>query len=274
MKINELSQLTGINAETIRSWRNKGLLHPVQLDNGYYDYGTEDYVSLLYVKKMRSISLSSTDIEYIINSGTTDQQLAALDRETSTIADEIADLQEQLRFLEFEKRHIKESFSTSEANVLKFQSIDDKFDFYNLLADRPLLSMDARMSLYRMSTPTLYISREVLNGNCSDRLIPLEVGVGTYRYILDQNHIPIPSHARKVPNGICLSEVVRLSTLTEINLIQLKPMMDYAKKLKMPFISGTTGYLIRIHMEDGVPVYWFRIRACIEENTTVDYGAR
>lgn len=274
MKINELSQLTGINAETIRSWRVKGLLHPTRLENGYYDYGSEDYVSLLYVRKMRSISLSASDIECIINTGSTEQQLSALDRETRNIEGEIADLQEQLRFLEFERRHIKESFSTGESNVLKFQSIDDKFDFYDLLQNRKALSMKARTSLYRMSTPTLFISKEVLNGDCTDRIIPLEVGVGTYRYILNQNQIPIPSHARKVPNGICLSEVVMLKDLKKINVLQLKPMMDYAKKLHKPFVSGTTGYLIRIHMDAEVPVYCFRIRACIEENDTVDQGAR
>ena len=38
MKINELAKISHVKAETIRMYRNKGLLVPRQNENGYYEY--------------------------------------------------------------------------------------------------------------------------------------------------------------------------------------------------------------------------------------------
>jgi DNA-binding transcriptional MerR regulator len=274
MQINELARITGINAETIRSYRNKGLLHPTRMDNGYYDYGTGDYVSLLYIRKLRSFSLSTSSIEQITGTSSMEEQLEVFNKETRILKDQISDLQSQLRFLEFERRHIKESQGIMKNHVSKLQSIDDKIDFYELSDDVQTLPSSAESKLYRMTTPSLFISKEILNGPCTDKMIPLKTGIGTYRYILNQNHFEIPDNAVVVPNGICLSMIVRLTTLNELNLLQLKPMMDYAKQLKKPFISDTTAYLVRMQLEDKKPVYDFRIRACIEANQKQDHGAR
>ena len=43
MKIRELSKLSFVNPETIRVYRNKGMLRPQRdIQNGYYDYSIED----------------------------------------------------------------------------------------------------------------------------------------------------------------------------------------------------------------------------------------
>ena len=66
--------------------------------------------------------------------------------------------------------------------------------------------------------------------------------------------------------GIHAGQMIKVDDLTQINLLQLKPMMDYAKKTGKPFLSDTTGYLMHIENEDGRLVCHFRIRACIEAN--------
>ena len=73
MHINELSKISGIHVETIRSYRMKGLLHPAKLDNGYYDYSLSDYVDLTYIRKLRNFSLSIDDIEGTFNSSIENQ---------------------------------------------------------------------------------------------------------------------------------------------------------------------------------------------------------
>ena len=63
MKINELSKITFIHPETIRMYRNMGLLHPKKLENGYYDYSTQDFVSLVYLRKLRVYNFSIEEIQ-------------------------------------------------------------------------------------------------------------------------------------------------------------------------------------------------------------------
>lgn len=267
MKINELARISGVKAETIRSYRLKGFLHPVRADNGYYDYSMADYVSLVYLRKMRSYSFSLEAIDTLYRSDDADALLALLDQKSASIHQEIADLQSRLRFLEFERRHIKESVSVDNAVVLQFQSIDDKIDFYDF-AHPDLINM------YRRTTPTLCIRKEILNGPISDRKVNMQAGLGTYRYLLKEHHLPVPKPHVVVPNGICLSQMLVTSDLTTISVRQLEPIMRYAKKNGHVFISDTTGYLMRIVLQNQTPVFYFRIRACIEPNDIIDQGVK
>lgn len=259
MKINELSHITGVNPETIRSYRLKGFLHPAQLPNGYYDYSIADYVSLFYLRKMRSYNFSLDAIDALYRSDDAHALLSLLDQKADALKREIADLENRLRFLEFEHRHIEESVSVDDPVVLQFQSIDDKIDFYDF-------SHHDLTNMYRSTTPTLRIRKEILNGPLSSRMIPMQAGLGTYRYLLKEQHLSIPTPHVVVPNGICLSQILVTSDLTMISLQKLAPIMRYAKKNGHVFMSDTTGYLMRIVLQNNTPLFYFRIRACIEPN--------
>lgn len=57
MKIHELAHLSGVNPETIRMYRQKGLLHPARLANGYFDYSACNLYELMFVRKLRGANL-------------------------------------------------------------------------------------------------------------------------------------------------------------------------------------------------------------------------
>ena len=51
MKTNTLSNLSGVNAETIRKYRDRSLLRPAcNPENGYYEYSQADFLNLLYIR--------------------------------------------------------------------------------------------------------------------------------------------------------------------------------------------------------------------------------
>ena len=109
-----------------------------------------------------------------------------------------------------------------------------------------------------------------MNGDVEDRIIPIEAGIGTYRYMIQRRHLQIPPDAVAVPNGLCISQIVSLHSCEKMNILQIAPMIEYAKEIGKPFISDTTGYLARIRHDDQGTVFDFRIRACIEENEVRD----
>lgn len=270
MKIHDLSILSGINAETIRSYRNRGLLQPHRLENGYYDYSIADYVNLVYIRKLRGLSIPLDDISSLFFSADHNDLLKTIEREQQILLEQIMRLEEERRYLELERIHFMETRNASEINVQVMQSIDDKIDVYD---DIPaIISQPASSSVsYYMTTPSLFIPKEILNGKCEDRMIPVRVGVGTYRYVLRENNMTIPENHVLVPNGVHVGQIVSLNSFDSINLLQLKPMMDYAAKNNTPFISDTTGYLMNIERHGDTATYHFRIRACIEKNDIVTH---
>lgn len=263
MKIKELSDSTGVNPETIRMYRNMQFLHPVRLENGYYEYTQNDYVSLIYLRKLRELSLSLEEATTFEHTTSHNSLIDMLDEKDKEITKKIDDLYELRHYLSLEKRHILDTVTYETGKAWVMQSVDVKIDMYE-----PFPLPDE--SFYLITTPTIFISKDVLNGEIKDETIPLKTGIGTYRYLMKKKHLPIPENAVIIPNGINIAEIVSLSTLEEISLQDLSPMIRHAKMLNRPFVSDATGYLLRIHHENGNRKYDFRIRACISINDIVD----
>lgn len=269
MKINELSRLTHIHPETIRMYRQKGFLHPEKLPNGYYEYSTEDYVSLIYLRKLREYDLSLEEADAFEHSVSRNRMVRLLDEKEASLSRMIDDMKMRRHFLRLEKRHIRESFDMPSSQVSVMQSIDEKIDCYDMDFLRSVPGAETT-SFYLTSTPTLRIPKEILNGPVSNQVIPIQTGIGSYLYMLKKRKIEIPENAVRIPNGVCISQMISLSDLSSAPISLFAPMMDHARKLKKPFLSDTTAYLCRIHHKNGRRIYDFRVRACISVNEIVD----
>ena len=266
MKIKELADITGINPETIRMYRNIHFLHPRKLPNGYYEYTTDDYVSLIYLRKLRELNLTLEEADTFEHATSHDTLIDMLNEKDAEIIKKIDDLKELRHYLSLEKQHIHDTCAYETGKAYVMQSVDEKIDMYE-----PFPLPDA--AFYLITTPTIFISKDVLNGEVCDKTIPLKTGIGAYRYLLKEKNLPIPPNSITIPNGICIAIIVSLSSLDEISLLDIAPMIEHAKKLKKPFVSDATGYLMRIHHKNGNRIYDFRIRACISINDIVDPDA-
>ena len=86
MKIHELAHLSGVNPETIRMYRQKGLLHPARLANGYFDYSACNLYELMFVRKLRGANLG---LETIASFYAEDGQAGAAEGKEGLAADRI-----------------------------------------------------------------------------------------------------------------------------------------------------------------------------------------
>lgn len=67
MKINELSQKSGVHLETIRYYEKIGLLNaPKRLPNGYRDYDTNALKQLRFIKHCRHLGLPLEEIKALL----------------------------------------------------------------------------------------------------------------------------------------------------------------------------------------------------------------
>ena len=67
MKIGELSQVTGVDVETIRYYEKSGLLSaPARQANGYRAYGQPQLEQLAFVRHCRSLDISLADVRRLL----------------------------------------------------------------------------------------------------------------------------------------------------------------------------------------------------------------
>ena len=269
MKINELSKLTSINTETIRMYRNLGFLHPEKLENGYYDYSMQDYASIIHLKKLRAFDFSLQDIHESEHLDSLEEYLSRFKKVEIELHKEIESIQKKIDFIHFEMEHVLSTMSTYDANVSLNQSVDTKIDIYPPFETNQLVDPTTYSNYFLYTTTPIFISKDILNGDIKDEIIETNVGIGTYLSIYQKMHVEIPDNAITIPNGLCITQIVYMKDLTHINILDIAPMMNYAKKLNKKFISDTTGYLVGVTYEDKDPVYIMRIRACIETNDVV-----
>lgn len=269
MKINELSKLTAINTETIRMYRNLGFLHPEKLENGYYDYSMQDYASIIHLKKLRAFDFSLQDIHESEHLDSLEKYLSRFKKVEIELHKEIESIQKKIDFIHFEMEHILSTISTYDANVSLNQSVDTKIDIYPPFKKNQLVDPTTYSNYFLYTTTPIFISKDILNGDIKDEIIETNVGIGTYLSIYQKMHVEIPDNAITIPNGLCITQIVYMKDLTHINILDIAPMINYAKKLNKKFISDTTGYLVGVTYEDKDPVYIMRIRACIETNDVV-----
>ena len=265
MHVKELADITGVNIETIRSYRKAGYLNPIQRSNGYYDYDMESLITLLWIRKLRGYTMSMDQIHQYFYSADPEELLEILSDRRKYILDEIAARELSVRFIDLETRHIKETMSNNLSGAEMMQSIDDKIDIYSL-KNRSERFQQLQFSM----TPTLRIPQKILNGPITDETIPVQIGLGTYQYILDEHDFKRPDDAVIVPNGLNITQVIILNDFRELSIRDLEPMMTYAKVNKLRFLSDTTGYLMRIEMKHNKTYFHFRIRSCVQKNAIKD----
>lgn len=189
-----------------------------------------------------------------------------LEREEADIQLRINALQQQLANIRVEKEHfIRFDVESEGALAQEFDAIDERYDFYNLVSFQHANKNANWDQIYSCCTLSLCISKEILNGDVPTDTVPLQVGIGTYRHLLEQNKINIPADAYYLPNGHCVSQLIIIDNLDAISIDYLKPMMDYAKEHHYRFTTNTTSYIVAVRNEGDKTFYYFRIRALVEK---------
>lgn len=263
MKVHELSALTGVNIETIRKYRNQGMLFPTRLPNGYYDYSTQDLIYLLYIRKLRGSGLSLDAIAYTYSNDSRKQIYEALRKEAEELSAQIARMHERLEMLELTLMHFDVSIH-NEAAVAEY--VVDQ-DSYVIPLDTAIAVPEARQWLYRvevMAQNILIDMAALQNGPLPER-VPYINSIGTYSSLLRANRIPIPDCAVRIPAGTYLTLWLEPDGPDTIDSRQLKPLLDYAAAHGYRFTGLCTGFVFRIQRDKKTNGFVYRFRAQVEK---------
>ncbi len=200
MKINELARLTGLNAETIRKYRDRGLLKPkCKPENGYYDYSNADFLNLLYIRKLRGAHLSLDTIEATYAGGDAQTLLEGYRATVETLDEQIRLLLRRKSMLMLTYRHYERE-AAGQGEVRLIESFGDKIDSYFVGREMdPLLKLWVKnVDLF---TRVLGIERRWFEEAALPERVPVHIGIGTYGEVLAENDFPVPEKHRLFPKG-------------------------------------------------------------------------
>lgn len=106
-KIGDLEKLFGINAQTIRFYESKGFLKPQKNEEtGYRYYSNWEINFLLDVIQLKQYGFPLNQIHDILNAEKPEKAFASFEQQETAIAENIAELQEQLESIHRQKNLI------------------------------------------------------------------------------------------------------------------------------------------------------------------------
>ncbi len=255
--ITEFSKFTGVNKETIRFYREAGLLNPEQdPKNNYFYYTMSDAISLFFLRKQRNIDipLSTIKDEYTMRSFNYEWITERLDNAIK----EREHLDRQIRWLTNAKMYYDTTFKNI-TEVIEEDFAATKFDFsLSENASKITHDLDAFSSSLCISKKDLLSDEDV---------VPIENNLGILEHSVDMiEDFVLPKNHLVFPAGTYISLIVEIDDFEKINRSKLQPLLDYAQAHHYTIVSGTTSSLLQIHRNRyNCLKFYYRIRVRIEK---------
>jgi len=262
VKVNELAELTGVGIETIRKYRNEGLLFPEKRPNGYYEYGSDDLVRLLYIRKLRGSGLSLASIRYSCEYDDREAIYDTMRRESDELAARIAELTMRRRILEMTLQHF--DACKAEDNAVSEWQVSVDSCCIPLAATQT--DEDARqwLSHVELTAQNMILDTAALQEGALPDKLPYTYGLASYVPVLNFHRIPIPADAVLIPAGRYLALWLSPEEPGWISARQLQPLLDYAAARGYRFTGRNSGFIYRIQRENGQDRFCYRFRAQVE----------
>ena len=262
MTIHEVARCTHIKAETIRSYRMKGLIHPTLCPNGYYSYSEEDVLSLLLVRKLRGIGLPLETIAYTMSHNDTSGHIARTRKELEKLDVQIEKLQKHRQMLALSIPML-ESFRQTQAGPSVETFREERIDCYDFASlEDPILQ--SWMDHIELFTQTVLISREYFTCDPVPDVIPVRTGLGTFAGVYRDNGLTLPEKAVRCPPGQYVTANIVLDDLYQMDGQQLRPISEFIRNNGYRVLSDTTAFLLRVAHDEGKTKFYYRIRLQIE----------
>ena len=262
MKIRKLAESTGLSIETIRKYRERGLLRPsCNPENGYYEYSNADVLNLLYIRKLRGAHLSLDAIEKTYTSDDTHVLLESYQEAIESLEDQLRILKRREMMLRLTVRHYeRDVFPGNEIRLI--DSFGVKYDSYFERNPDPVQMHWVRnIDLF---TLVLCIEKQYFLMDILPEKIPIRLGIGTYQEVIQEEALPLPASVSVFPQGRYASFFLTVTDLESIDGKALFPVRDYLRKNNLMAAGDTTAYLYRVDNRDSQMRFIFCVRFPVE----------
>ena len=263
--VKQLSRRLGVSTDTIRHYRELGLLHPQILQNGYASYGVDDMLRILITREMRSMDISLPETQDFLNNrsmGSYNDWLALRERA----------LCERIRYLQLELERLKETRTYASCGVRLLGEVEE-FDGPSTWAVCSIGVKDPYrrgdvLSEWIEHFPFTYVSATItlddLHRTHGDTPYRITLGAGALEKYVHEFSLPLPDDAHFQPGGHFIRTCIVTKDLLHITPQDIAPLHAYAKAHGMRFASCTGGRVLFMEDHGGAPEYYLLVWVRVE----------
>lgn len=258
--IQKLASATGVTTETIRHYRNLGLLHPEARENGYYDYTVDDALTVLLTKELRAYNMNLDFIKDAYTSSGIQEYNAMLIQRSLT-------LREQYERLRMELLRMEETMIYASCGVRILNDVEE-FDGPPTYALPILNKKDGILNPKGIDQwvghlPFTYVSAtiplESLLTHTGDQVYPVQIGMGSLIGYVESFELPLDGSAYYQPGGHFIRTCITTEDLLALTPDSIRPLIDYAEAKNYVFASCTGGRLLFINRKAEKPLYYLLV---------------
>lgn len=261
--ISRIARALGVPTDTVRHYREYGLLHPDELENGYFSYGPDDLLQALLVRELRSQEAPLSAIKTVLEEKSIQDYCDLLDRRE-------AKLRADLELIRLQLARLRETRVYASCGLRILGGVEE-FDGPATWAV-PVLDaggLDGGFSLERWTEhfPFTYVSATIpldaLNTQSGTEPYPIAVGSGALEKYVQQFRLPLGQRAFYQSGGHFIRTCIATEDVLSISPADIAPLLDYAKAHHYRFASHTGGRLLFIGNAAQRPLYyvlvWVRV---------------
>ncbi|HWQ51045.1 MAG TPA: MerR family transcriptional regulator [Terriglobales bacterium] len=264
--IHSLTDSIGVTAETVRHYREMGLLHPAVRDNGYYDYSVDDALTVLLARELRSYDLPLSQTRDFFKHATLHQYLGMLDARQEK-------LERRLDLLQLEIKRMQETRVYASCGVRILNGVEE-FDGPATWAVGALsragglrAGRGKLLSRWTAHLPFTYVSATIPLAELSARKegpYALEVGAGALCHYVDEFKLPLPDDAHFQPGGHFVRTCIATRDILSIGPADLAHLHRYVEERGYVYASCTGCRLLFIENAGRRPLYYVLIWVRVE----------
>ncbi len=257
--IGQLSSALGVSPETIRHYREVGLLRPEARENGYFSYDVNDALQILLVREFRSQEKALPSIKETLEAGSMAGYCHDLARREER-------LQENIAHLELSLARLRETrvYASCGVRILnRVEEFDGPATWAVPALDSNGLDQNSRLNAWVTRFPFTYVSAtialEQLNSHTGDEPYHIFVGAGALEKYVHHFRLPLSDQAFFQPGGHFIRTCVPVRDVLSISPKELAPLLEYARKHHYRFASCTGGRLLFVEQAASAPLYYMLI---------------
>lgn len=263
--VRKLAECIGVTPETIRHYREVGLLNPETRENGYYDYSVNDALAVLLTREMRTYGLQLESIRdlYFISS---------ISEYNRLLEEREAQLRKEMDLLRLELRRMQETRVYASCGIRILNSVEE-FDgpptwAVTTISKKGGFSPVSGIEKWTDHFPFTYVSATIPLDELKTRKGPdpydIQIGTGALIQYVKKFQLPIDSHAYYQPGGHFIRTCITTKDILSLCPQDLHPLLEYAKEHHYVFTSCTGGRLMFIKSVDKAPLFYILIWVRVE----------
>lgn len=255
----------GMTPETIRHYREMGILRPKVRENGYYDYTVDDALTALLTREMRAYDMPLEFIKESYEAG----NIAAYNR---LLEEREAALHQQLERIKLELVRMQETRVYASCGLRILNGVEE-FDGPPTWAvsagnrKEGFLS-DCDLAAWVERFPFTYVSATIpledLQQKRGSEPYDIQIGCGALIHYVNMFRLPLAGRAFYQPGGHFIRTCIKTRDILSVTPEDIAPLHEYAQKKGYRFASCTGGRLLFIENALTEPSYYLLVWVLVE----------